>query len=101
MKVECFQLRQIQRDSDSEIDLERKREMKYAKLTGVKNVIFLLGNTHPQLRQIRVVEEQGFPSSFQVSGGDPFVFHYLCGQIRTLTNSCGVAREKDIGLSLF
>ena len=56
MRVECFQLRQIQRDSNSEIDLERKREMKYAKLTGLKDVIVLSGNTHPQLRQIRVVE---------------------------------------------
>ena len=101
MKAECFQSRRTQRDSDSEIDLERKRGMKYAKLTGVKNVIVLSGNTHPQLRQIRVVEDQGFPGSFQVSGGDPFVFRYLCGEIRTVTNPCGVAREKDIGQSLF
>ena len=54
MKVECFQLRRIQRDSDSEIDLERKRGTKYAKLTGVKNVIVLSGNTHPQVESLKL-----------------------------------------------
>ena len=42
-----------------------------------------------------------FPVSELIGGGDPFVCHHLCGEIRTLTNSCGVAREKDIGQSLF
>ena len=59
MKVECFQLRQIQRDSYSEIDLERKREMKYAKLTGLKDVIVLSGNTHPQVESLKLREILG------------------------------------------